>query len=132
MKNVFFLRGFHVHLENKDILKSYTARHLVLNGFCDEIISQANRKEISVPFSLGLSNIPLASLFRIPPFLLGKEGYPVNFLLNIPCLGTAARNSPLIEHDTHHNNLGLMFIIEISVTWQETYLWSLANDGPNP
>ena len=73
-------------------------------------------------------------------FLLGNEGYPIDFFLNIPCLETAAnRASPVIkeismvgEDDEHHNKSGLRFITEISVTWQVTYLWSLANGGLNP
>ena len=38
VKNVFFLRGFLVHLENKNALKSFTPSHLVFNGFCDATI----------------------------------------------------------------------------------------------
>ena len=62
VKNVFFLRGCLVHLENKNVLKSYTPSHLVCNGFCDAIllIRQASRKDISVSSIFGLSNIPLA------------------------------------------------------------------------
>ena len=62
MKNVFFLRGFLVHLENKNIVHF---EHLVFNGFCDAITRKAIRKDISVSFGLGLSNITLGSLFPI-------------------------------------------------------------------
>ena len=94
----------------------------MLNGFCDVIIRQASRKEISVSFSLGLNNINLVISHL---FLLGNEGYPIDFFLNIPCLEIAAhRASPVIkeismvgEDDEHHNKSGLRFITEISVTW---------------
>ena len=111
----------------------------MFNGFCDAIIRQASRKEISVSPSAGTQQHTV-SLVISHTFLLGKEGYPVEFFLNIPFLETTAnRASPVIkeisiisEDDSHHNNSGLRFIKGISVSWQETYLWSLANDGLNP
>ena len=51
---------------------------MFLNSFCGAIIRRACRKESSVSFSLGLSNVQLASFFRIR-FYWEKKDILFNF-----------------------------------------------------
>ena len=75
VKNVFFLRGFLVHLENKNVLKSYSPSHLLCNGFCDAILIDKLVGKI-FPFLLSQvwSQQHTVSLVICHSFLLGKKG----------------------------------------------------------